>query len=66
MPDQVLVCVPIPPVTANSIASIVPPIQIVSERGVVIETTGFGTTVIVISNVSPTQFPSSPEVGVTV
>jgi hypothetical protein len=37
--------VPIPPVTANSIASIVPPIQIVSERGVVIETTGFGVTI---------------------
>ena len=57
---------PTPPVTVNAIASIVPPIQIVSERGDVIETTGSGTTIIVISNGSPTQFPSSPEVGVIV
>ena len=36
---------PTPPVTVNAIASIVPPIQIVSERGDVIETTGFGVTI---------------------
>ena len=66
MPDHVLVCIPTPPITVNSIASIVPPIQIVSDKGVVIETTGAGTTIIVISNGSPTQFPSTAEIGVTV
>ena len=66
MPDHVLVCVPVPPVTVNSIASITPPIQIVSDKGVVIKTTGAGTTIIVISNGSPIQFPSSAEIGVTV
>ena len=45
MPDHVLVCIPTPPITVNSIASIVPPIQIVSDKGVVIETTGAGTTI---------------------
>ena len=40
-----LVCVPVPPVTVNSIASITPPIQIVSDKGVVIKTTGAGTTI---------------------